>query len=254
MGTRDVAVAERWARRADAEVHVVGQPRFDALAGTDHAGQRQYLRGLLAATHGRIPEHVLVWACQPVSTSRLRRQFDVLLDGLRLATSDWGLVIAPHPVQSEAAFAPLLTGATGVPFAVAASAIGARGCLAGAHAVASASSTCGIEALLLNVPVLELALPGSRTLELAEQHAARQCTSGNEIAVALDHIAARDISFEIPEVVKDAVCRSTGSAADAVTEIVAACMTNHANGRQQTDVSTTAFTSEERDLDDHPVR
>lgn len=254
MGTRDVAAAERWARRADAQVHVVGQPRFDALADIDHVGQRQYLRGLLAAACGLIPTHVLVWACQPVSASRLRRQFDVLLDGVRHATSDWGLVIAPHPVQSKAAFAPLLMGAAGVPVAVAAAEIGARGCLAGAHAVASASSTCGIEALLLDVPVLELALHGSRTLELAQQHAARRCTSGNEFAVALDHVAGQDTSFETPEVVKDAVCRSTGSAALAVAEIVEACMTNNASGRQQPDVSTTAYTPRGMDRDDHADR
>jgi hypothetical protein len=247
MGTRDVAVARQWARRGDAEVHVVGQPRFDALADTDRARQRQYLRDLLSA-HGRVPEHVLVWACQPVSASRLRRQFDMLVNGVRHATSGWGLVIAPHPVQSEAALTSLLASGAGVPAAVTPSDLGARGCLGGAHAVASASSTCGIEALLLNVPVLELALPGSRTLELAEQHAARRCGNGNEVAAALDEVVAGDAPVEIPDVVKDAVCRSTGSAADAVAEIVAACMTNDAVGQQALPASTTAFAPGEGEL------
>jgi hypothetical protein len=165
----------------------------------------------------------------------------MLVDGVRHATSDWGLVIAPHPVQSEVALTSLLASGAGVPAAVTLSNLGARGCLGGAHAVASASSTCGIEALLLNVPVLELALPGSRTLELAEQHAARRCGNGNEVAAALDEVVAGDAPVEIPDVVKDAVCRSAGSAADAVAEIVAACMTNDAVGQQAPPASTTAF-------------
>ncbi|MFL6124422.1 hypothetical protein [Actinophytocola sp.] len=254
MGTRDVAVARQWARRADVEVHVVGQPRFDALAGIDRESHRQYLRELFTANHGRVPEHMVVWACQPVSTTRLCRQFDVLVGGLRQATGEWGLVIAPHPAQSEAALASLLVNAADCLIALASSDVGARGCAGGAHAVASASSTCGIEALLLNVPVLELALPGSRTLELADQHAARRCTSSEEIAGALDEVATDGTSLAIPDVVKDAVCRSTGSAADAVAEIVAACITNHANGGHRPQVSATTFAPEREDHDDHAGR
>lgn len=244
MGTRDVPVARRWARRDDAEVHVVGQPRFDPLATVDKARQRQYLRDLLAAAHGRVPDQVLVWACQPVSARRLRAQFDLLLEGVQQASSDWGLVITPHPVQSEDGFAPLLADASGVSVTVAASDVGARGCLGGAHAVASASSTCGIEALLLDVPVLELALPGSRTLELAEQRAARRCINSTEIAAALDQLAAHETAIEVPESVKSAVCQPPGRSAESVADLVAACITNHAHRVQRTHQSTTTFSAQ----------
>jgi hypothetical protein len=240
MGTRDVPVARRWARRVDAEVHVVGQPRFDPLAGVDKTRQRQYLSGLFSA-HGRIPDQLLVWACQPVSARRLRAQFDVLVEGVRHAISDWGLVIAPHPVQSADTFAPRLADVSRVPVAVVAAEVGARGCLGGAHAVASASSTCGIEALLLDVPVLELALPGSRTLELAEQHAARRCTNGTDVAVALDRLGIRSPVVEVPESVKDAVCLPPGCSAESVADIVAACTTNRAHPLRRAHPSTTAF-------------
>ncbi|GAB3448632.1 glycosyltransferase family protein [Actinophytocola sediminis] len=243
MGTRDVPVARRWARRADAEVHVVGQPRFDPLAGVDKTRQRQYLSDLLAA-HGRVPDQLLVWACQPVSARRLRAQFDVLVEGVRQAISDWGLVIAPHPVQSEETFASLLADASRVPVGVVASEVGARGCLGGAHAVVSASSTCGIEALLLDVPVLELALPGNRTLELAEQHAARRCTNGTDVAVALDQLGGRGTVVKVPESAKDAVCRTPGRSAESVADLVAACTTNRARPTRRPHQSTTTFPGE----------
>jgi hypothetical protein len=248
MGTRDIAVAQRWARRSDAQIHVVGQPRFDALAAIDRHGQRQYLRDLLSAAHGSEPELILVWACQPVSADRLGRQFDALIDGLLRAEADWGVVIAPHPAQTNAVFTPLLASAPDLPIAVAAPEVGARGCLGGADAAASASSTCGIEALLLNVPVLELTLAGSRTLGLAEQRAAWGCPNGIGIAIALDHIAARDISIEVPDTVRDAVCRSTGDSTDAAADVVAACLASQDGSRRSPSVSTTTFIARRREL------
>lgn len=82
MGERDVVLANAWARHPDAEVHVLGQPRFDALAGLRRETQRQYLKKLLATGLGRRPERILVWACQPFGPDRLQAQAELLLDGL----------------------------------------------------------------------------------------------------------------------------------------------------------------------------
>ncbi|MET9802495.1 hypothetical protein [Streptomyces sp. NPDC006368] len=36
MGERDLPLAKAWVRHPAAEVHVLGQPRFDALAALSH--------------------------------------------------------------------------------------------------------------------------------------------------------------------------------------------------------------------------
>ncbi|MEV0495924.1 hypothetical protein [Streptomyces atratus] len=158
MGERDLPLATAWVRNPAAEVHVLGQPRFDALAGLGREAQRRYLEKLLAPGNRRAPARIAVWSCQPFRPDRLKAQAVLLLDGLRAADGDWGLVIAPHPAQSADTLSPLLR-RDGRPLAaVADPRVGARGCLAGADALASAYSTCGIEAALLGVPVLEIVL------------------------------------------------------------------------------------------------
>ncbi len=220
MGTRDVITACSWTRRADARVYVVGQPRFDVLADVDRAGQRSYLGKVLSEQAGEVPPKTLVWACQPFREQRLRSQFDVVAEGVRQAGSEWGLVIAPHPTQGIDAFGPLLEAADGLPVALADSGIGARGCLAGADALISASSTCGIEAVLLDVPVLELVLPATRTLGLADQRAAQRCSTGPEVATALRRIAEAPSSVSVPAAAKRAICHEAGRSAVAVADIV----------------------------------
>lgn len=64
MGDRDVAPARSWVRHPKAEIHVLGQPRFDALAGLGREAQRRYLQKLLGADSERGPERIAVWACQ----------------------------------------------------------------------------------------------------------------------------------------------------------------------------------------------
>lgn len=185
MGERDLPLARTWARHPDAEVHVLGQPRFDALAELDREAQRRYLKTLLATTLGPGPGRIAVWACQPFGPERLKAQADLLLDGLWKAGGDWGLVIAPHPAQSVDVFAPLLERDGRPLVAVADPRVGARGCLAGADALASAYSTCGIEAALVGVPVLEIGSPGDRTLGLSEHGLARRCSTSDDVADAL---------------------------------------------------------------------
>ncbi|MDI5964094.1 hypothetical protein [Streptantibioticus silvisoli] len=220
MGTRDVITARSWTRRADARVYVVGQPRFDVLADVDRAGQRSYLGKVLSDQTGEVPPKILVWACQPFREQRLRSQFDVVAEGVRQAGSEWGLVIAPHPAQGAGAFGPLLKAADGLPVALADPGIGARGCLAGADALVSASSTCGIEAVLLDVPVLELVLPATRTLGLADQRAAQRCPTGPEVATALRRIAEAPGSVRLPATAKRAICHEAGRSGAAVADIV----------------------------------
>ncbi|MGW5689607.1 hypothetical protein ACWEWX_01180 [Streptomyces asiaticus] len=220
MGARDVLTAHTWTRRADARTHIVGQPRFDALAHSDRASQRAYLHGLLAEQANAEPPRIAVWACQPMSELWLVGQYDVLVEGLRSTDHRWGLVIAPHPAQSPTAFTVLLDSATGVDVALAAPEVGARGCLAGADALISASSTCGIEALLLDVPVLELALPATRTLELAEHRAAQRCGTDAEVAIALARIDRTPDAVRVPDAAKDSICRWDGRSAGAVADIV----------------------------------
>ncbi|MFD6801944.1 hypothetical protein [Streptomyces cyaneofuscatus] len=140
MGERDLALGRGWARHPEAEVHVLGQPRFDVLA------------------------RIAVWACQPFNPDHLNSHADLLLDGLAEADGDWGLVIAPHPAQGADAFTALVKRDAGPPIAVADPRVGARGCLAGADVLASAYSTCGIEAALLGIPVLVRAERGASRL------------------------------------------------------------------------------------------
>ncbi|MFI6764194.1 hypothetical protein [Streptomyces sp. NPDC050355] len=54
MGDRDVARARAWTRHPHAEVHVLGQPRFDALAGLGKEAQRRYLQKLFGAAGERV--------------------------------------------------------------------------------------------------------------------------------------------------------------------------------------------------------
>jgi hypothetical protein len=205
MGERDLPLAKEWVRHPDAEVHVLGQPRFDALAGLGRETQRRYLENLLAPGPRRSPARIAVWACQPFGPDRLKAQADLLLDGLWQAGSDWGLVIAPHPAQSVDVFAPLLKRDGRPLVAVADPRVGARGCLAGADALASAYSTCGIEAALVGVPVLELGSPGERTLGLSDHGLARRCSTADDIADAL--VALRGPRPPADRAATDAVCR-----------------------------------------------
>ncbi|MFI0743275.1 hypothetical protein ACH4PU_35160 [Streptomyces sp. NPDC021100] len=217
MGQRDVPLAKAWARRPDAEVHVLGQPRFDALAGLRREPQRRYLERLLAPGRRRAPARIAVWACQPFGPDRLKAQADVLLGGLR-KVGGWGLVIAPHPAQSIDVFGSLLERDGRQLVAVADPRIGARGCLAAADVLASAYSTCGIEAVLVGVPVLELGLPGERTLGLSDHGLAQRCGTADRVAEAL--VALRGPRPPVDRTAVDAVCRWRGDSAAGVARLI----------------------------------
>lgn len=220
MGARDVVTSRTWTRRADARTYVVGQPRFDALTMADRTQHRVYLETLLSSQAALAPSRIAVWACQPSGDQRLLGQVDVLVEGLREAGPGWGLVIAPHPAQQPSAFDSLLAAAEEIPVALADRDVGARGCLAGADALITTSSTCGIEAVLLDVPVLELTLPASRTLGLAEHRAAQRSASGADIATALAAVERTPAAVRVPAAAKEAICHWDGRAAQAVADIV----------------------------------
>ena len=215
MGQRDAALAREWVERPDAEVHVLGQPRFDSLSGADREGQRAYLLALLLKAGWFGVRRVLVFAAQPVAPGRLREQIQLLACGVRAAGGGWGLVVAPHPAQ-DADMVELAAAPGGVPLADAE--IGARGCLAGADAVATLSSTCGLEAVLLNVPVLELALPGAETLALAEQGAATACATAQQVTAVLSAVEG---GAGVPgREAREAVCRWSGTSAADIAELI----------------------------------
>ncbi|GAA2342100.1 hypothetical protein [Dactylosporangium salmoneum] len=218
MGERDRLLAQGWIRHPAAEVHVLGQPRFDALTGLDRQEQRRYLEKLLAAGNRRSPARILVWACQPFRPDHLKAQAELLLDGLRAADGDWGLIIAPHPAQDAQVFASVLTLGGGPLVAVADPRIGARGCLAGGNALASTYSTCGIEAALLDVPVLEIGAPGERTLDLAPHGLATRCHNAGDVAQALS--ALRDPRPRVPRTAMDEVCRWRGDSAAQIARLI----------------------------------
>ncbi|MFC8291122.1 hypothetical protein ACFUJ0_00750 [Streptomyces sp. NPDC057242] len=225
MGDRDAPLAKAWARHPDAEVHVLGQPRFDVLAGVGRDAQRRYLDGLLVAGSGRSPDRIMVWACQPFSPDRLKAHADLILDGIRKAGGEWGLVIAPHPAQSPEVFASLMQ-LDGRPLvAVADPQVGARGCLAGADVVASAYSTCGIEAALLGVPVLEIGTADERMPGLAAHGLARRCTTTGDVADALS-ASLRPLKATEPAST-DAVCRWSGDSAALVAQLIASRASGH---------------------------
>ncbi|AEM82396.1 hypothetical protein [Streptomyces violaceusniger] len=218
MGERDLALGRAWVRHPDAEVHVLGQPRFDVLAGLGREAQRRYLEKLLALGSRHVPARIAVWACQPFSPDHLKSHADFLLDGLGEADGGWGLVIAPHPAQGADAFTSLLKRDGGPLVAVADPRVGARGCLAGADALASAYSTCGIEAALLGVPVLEIGPPGERTLDLAGHGLATRCLDAGGVAEALS--APREPRTPIPQTALDAVCRWRGDSAARIARLI----------------------------------
>jgi hypothetical protein len=235
MGARDVVTAHTWTRRADARVYVVGQPRFDSLVQVDRARQRLYLEQVLSDQTGTVPPRALVWACQPFREQRLLSQFQVIIEGLRRAGDEWGLVIAPHPVQGADVFGPLLEATDDLNVALADLDVGARGCLAGADALISASSTCGIEAVLVDVPVLELNLPATRTLGLADHRAAQRCSSGREIAAALGRIAEAPGVARVTTTAKRAICLEPGRSSAAVADIVVKVLHEHAASQGDSD-------------------
>jgi hypothetical protein len=226
MGARDVLTARTWSKRADAHVHVVGQPRFDVLAEVDRAAQRRYLEKVLAAQAGAVPPRIAVWACQPFREEKLRSHFEVVAEGMRRAGSTWGLVVAPHPAQGADAYSALLEDVGTISVALADPAVGARGCLAGADALVSASSTCGIEAMLLDVPVLELVLPATRTLGLADQRAAQRCAASPEITAALERIAEAPRACRVSAAAKRAICLDVGASSTAVADVVVTALAN----------------------------
>ncbi|MET8507245.1 hypothetical protein ABZV60_21675 [Streptomyces sp. NPDC004787] len=218
MGDRDAPLAQAWARHPDAEVHVLGQPRFDVLAGLGREAQRQYLEKLLVPGSGRSPDRIMVWACQPFGPDRLKAHADLLLDGMWRAEGEWGLVIAPHPAQSPEVFASLMQRDGRPLVAVADPQVGARGCLAGADAVASAYSTCGIEAALLGVPVLEIGTADEHTLGLTAHGLAQRCNTAEDVANALSTLLNPLTAAE--PVSTDAVCRWSGDSATLVARLI----------------------------------
>ncbi|MBM7166963.1 hypothetical protein JQK87_00690 [Streptomyces sp. G44] len=218
MGERDLPLAKAWVRHPAAEVHVLGQPRFDALAGLSREAQRRYLENQLSPSPRQGPARIAVWACQPFGPDRLKAQADLLLDGLWQAGGGWGLVIAPHPAQSVDVFASLLERDGRPLVAVADPRVGARGCLAGADALVSVYSTCGIEAALVGVPVLELGSPGERTLGLSDHGLARRCSTAADVADAL--IALRGPYPPVDRAASDAVCRWRGDSASQVAHLI----------------------------------
>ncbi|MFF2410409.1 hypothetical protein [Streptomyces sp. NPDC058092] len=135
--------------------------------------------------------------------------------GLRLLSL---LVIAPHPAQGADVFTPLLRRDGGPLVAVVDPRVGARGCLAGADALASAYSTCGIEAALLDIPVLEIGTPGERTLDLAGHGLATRCHNAVDVAEALS--ALREPGTPVPKTALDAVCRWRGDSAAQVARLI----------------------------------
>lgn len=222
MGRRDQELARSWARHPEATIHMLGQPRFDTLATIDRTGQRRLLCMLLQRRCGGVPDRVAIMATQPVSAQRARRQLDAVLEGVRLAGREWGLVVALHPAQEHATVEQLLQECLAAEgdmpaVALAGPGVGARDCLGGADALLSVSSTCGIEALLLDVPVVELALDGEATLGLASCGAAQACTRPAAIAAALNRAATMTPP---PLKIKDAVCRWNGHAAADVAELL----------------------------------
>lgn len=222
MGDRDRDLAEAWATDPDASVHVLGQPRFDALASIDRREQRARLRARLWHPCRPEPERIAVLATQPFGPDDLRRQLDLAVEGVALAGQAWALVVAPHPAQRRQAVEHALlecdaTGPGGPPVAVTEEGEGARDCLAGADALLTVSSTCGIEALLIDVPVLELAPACERTLGLAEQCAASRCTAAREVAHALD--GATRVGLP-PVEVKRAVCAWDGDSARRIADLL----------------------------------
>lgn len=235
MGERDAALARSWARTPEAEIHVLGQPRFDLLAHLQHGIQRRYLDRLLANATERAPDRILVWACQPFGAAHLRSHADLLAEGLRNAKERWGLVIAPHPAQEHNAFDSLRRTDAGVPVALADLRVGARGCLAGADTLASAYSTCGIEAALLHIPVIELAPPDGRTLGLAEQQLAHRCGSPGDVTDALNtaHDQQRPSQQHL-----DAVCRWRGTSSADIAQLIGACAAKPAARRHLGDRRT----------------
>lgn len=228
MAARDVRVAQTRTRRADARTYVVGQPRFDVLTQVDCVGQRTYLQRTLKEQTGSAPTRIVVWACQPFNEQRLLDQMEVLSEGLRNARGGWGLVVAPHPAQSAEMLSPLLDVMNGVPVALIGSEVGARGCLAGTDALISLSSTCGIEALLLDVPVLELALPATRTLGLSDYGAALRCESSLDITTLLTHIDESPQAVRVPTAARESICHWDGRSADAVADIVTQALSDSA--------------------------
>lgn len=230
MGERDAELARSWAHRPETEIHVLGQPRFDVLVHLQRGTQRRYLDRLFTRRGERAPDRVLVWACQPFGAPRLRAHADLLMEGLRKAEERWGLVIAPHPAQEDHVFESLRRACAGVPVALADQHVGARGCLAGADALASAYSTCGIEAALLYVPVLELAPADGRTLGLAEQRLARRCGSPDDVTDALN--TTRD-QPRPPRQHLDAVCRWRGTSSADIAQLINACTAKPAEGRHR---------------------
>ncbi|MFE7318545.1 hypothetical protein ACFU7T_36420 [Streptomyces sp. NPDC057555] len=220
MGDRDAALARAWARHPHAEIHVLGQPRFDALTGLGKEAQRRYLQKLFGPAGERGPARIAVWACQPFGPDRLQAQADIILDGLRKANGSWALVIAPHPAQGPHVFDRLLRQDGKPPVAVADPRVGARGCLAGADAVVSVSSTCGIEAVLLDVPVLELGRPGDPTLGLAEHAIAHDCRTATGISDALNLLSRGSGSARVSREARDMVCRWRGHSAADIAQLI----------------------------------
>lgn len=106
----------------------------------------------------------------------------------------------------------------GTPVAVSDPRVGARGCLAGADAVASAYSTCGIEAALLGIPVLEIGPPGERTLGLTGHGLATRCEATGDVAEALSGV--RGGPTPIPRAALDEVCRWRGDSAARIARLI----------------------------------
>ncbi|MGF1425036.1 hypothetical protein [Kitasatospora sp. LaBMicrA B282] len=209
MGERDRALAEKIAHHPASQVHVLGQPRFDNLTGESSAAQRRYLEELLGAGEECGSTRLLLWACQPFSPERLAAQADLIRAGVLASHEAWSLAIAPHPAQSPDCFAPIRAHLAPVRVAVVAPEVGARGSLAGADALVTVASTCGLEAVLLGVPVLELLCDGVPSLRLATHGAATACSNGVDVARALDRALV-----PVDQAARDAVCywRGTSSA------------------------------------------
>ncbi len=206
-------------------VAVTGSPRLDALVETIRACRADDVAAARAALGARSDQHLILVASK---YTQIRPALDALVEAMR-SLADACLVVKCHPAEVAA---PYERAAAGVPnIRIAPPSAPLPALLAAARLIVTVNSTVAIDAMVLGIPALVLALPNNLS-PFVDAGAMAGAASGEAIRPALDALLYdEDGRQRLARAARDFMGRhgfgSDGRAADRSAEAIRQLLRGH---------------------------